>query len=113
MAWRPDNIANLREVLANLYPTATDARRMITDAGLKPHMVGFENKAINTWFNILEHAKLTNQIDTIVALARKEFPDAEVLQHAVEGNIPPILHGPETRGWHGPGSAAQLEKIMG
>jgi hypothetical protein len=44
MDWDRSALASLREILANLFPTSTDARRIATDAGLNPTRIEFEGK---------------------------------------------------------------------
>jgi hypothetical protein len=67
MDWDRSALASLREILANLFPTSTDARRIATDAGLNPTRIEFEGKPINNWFNILEHARRQpGKVDNIV-----------------------------------------------
>lgn len=49
-------LTNLRDVLADLYVTVQDSRRVVEDAGLRPAFIEFNNKAINNWQNILREA---------------------------------------------------------
>jgi V8-like Glu-specific endopeptidase len=108
-----DEMRNLREILASYYPTNTDARRVVTDAGLRQQAIGFESKSINTWFSILEHAGHSKKISKVVEIALADFPEDETLKTVMQGKVPPILAGPEAKDWHGPTNASQLEKIIG
>ena len=67
--WDREALINLREILANLYPTVDDARRVAADAGLRTVQIEFVNKAITTWFNILEHANARGKVDDVVKRA--------------------------------------------
>jgi V8-like Glu-specific endopeptidase len=114
MAWdRPARI-RVREILARLYPTERDARRVVADAGLDSGLIAFDPKAVNNWYEILEEAgKQPGRIEAIVAVAREEYPDEEALQRAAEGAPPPLVTGPEPADWRGPKSLGQLEKVIG
>ena len=114
MNWSPDTLRNLREILASLYPQNADATRIVTDAELDPTRIATDPKAINNWFNILEHARhRQGKIDTILRKALEEFPDVEALKLARDQAPPPVLRGPEATDWHGPRAGSQLEKLMG
>jgi V8-like Glu-specific endopeptidase len=103
----------LRTILANLYPTASDARIVATDAGLEPAKIEFTNKSITTWFNILAHANGRHKVDAIIERALQDFPEDEQLKSARDHAPPPIVEGPETSQWKGPAGTAALEKIIG
>lgn len=114
MAWDRRALRDLREILARLYPTERDARRVVVDAGLNPAQIAFDSKAISNWFSILEEAERhAGKIDALVAVAVAEYPDHEALQRAAEGAPPPVVEGPEPADWRGPRSAGQLEKVIG
>jgi V8-like Glu-specific endopeptidase len=111
--WDNESLAKVNEILANLYPQDNDARRMATKAGLRTAYIQFDNKAINTWFNILQYAKSQQKVDNIVAGALEENPDDESLKRASERTPPPVVKGPEAREWNGPPTAGTLEKLIG
>ncbi|UPT99447.1 serine protease [Bradyrhizobium barranii subsp. apii] len=99
--------------MANLYPLDSDARRIATKAGLRATHIKFENKAISTWFNILEYANLQGKIEAILVAALEEYPNDETLRAAQMGAPPPLVQAPEWRAWNGPATTSTLEKIMG
>ena len=111
--WDNGSISKLNEILANLYPRDNDARRMATKAGLRTAYIEFDNKAINTWFNILQYAKSQRSVDNVIAGALEENPDDESLKRAKERTPPPVVKGPEATDWSGPSATATLEKLMG
>jgi hypothetical protein len=114
VAWDSRTLRDLREILARLYPTEREARRVVVDAGLNPAQVAFDTKAISNWFSILEEAgKHSGKIEAVVAVAVVEYPDDEGLQRAAQGAPPPVVEGPEPTDWRGPKSAGQLEKVIG
>jgi V8-like Glu-specific endopeptidase len=111
--WDREALINLREILANLYPTVDDARRVASDAGLRTVQIEFVNKAITSWFNILEHANARGKVDDVVNRALEDNPEDETLQRARDRTPPPVLQGPDKFQWSGPSAAPTLEKLMG
>lgn len=110
--WDHVALANLNEILANLYPSEAEARRLAAKAGLKPARIDFAGSSLSRWFNVLDHANALAKVDDVVAAALEENPDDESLMAAKKGAPPPVVKGPETQ-WAGPAGAGQLEKIMG
>jgi hypothetical protein len=78
-------LISVRAVLASLYPSASDARLVASDAGLDPSQIEFSNKSINTWFSIIEYANARDKVGAVVARARQDFPENEQLLHALDG----------------------------
>jgi V8-like Glu-specific endopeptidase len=115
MAWNR-TLTNLRDVLAGLYPTVQDARRVVEDAGLPPAHIAFDPKPINNWYNILRYADNRIKVRDIAEVAHEEFPENEWLgQYLQTGDIPAI-RGPDIADdvdWRGLEDADPLEKIMG
>jgi V8-like Glu-specific endopeptidase len=103
----------LRTILANLYPTVSDARLVVKDARLDQTRIEFSNKGITTWNSILEYANQREKVDDVIKRALDEFPENEQLKDALKGAPPPVIEGPEAKQWNGPTVAAQLEKIIG
>jgi len=77
-------LTELRKVLAELYPTVQDARRVVTEAGLDPTYITFSDKAINNWSSILEEAQNRDRVRVIVELAYSEYPENEALRRLSE-----------------------------
>lgn len=114
MAWERPALIDLREILARVYPTERDSRRVVVDAGLDPAQIAFDSKAILNWFAILEEAgRHAGKIEAIIAVAQTEYPESEALQRAAQGAPPAVLAGPEPADWRGPTGPAQLERIIG
>ena len=108
-------LTNLRDLLAGLYPTVQDSRRVVENAGLNPAFVAFDAKAVNNWFSILREAQNRNRVQAIVKVAHSEYPENEWLTLAQRGDLLAIK-GPDIEddvAWQGPGDAKQLEKIIG
>jgi V8-like Glu-specific endopeptidase len=113
VAWDRGAIIALRETLARLYTNPSEARRVAEDAGLDPARIAFDPIPINTWYLILDDAaKRSGMIESIVAIALKDYPDNDALQRAAEGVPPPPSTAPEPTDWHGP-EGRQLEKVIG
>ncbi|UDU21348.1 trypsin-like peptidase domain-containing protein [Sinorhizobium meliloti] len=114
MKWDHVALANLNEILANIYPTDNEARRIATAVGLRPAFLTFEGKAITSWFSVLQAAnRNANTVDAIVAKANEEFPGDEQLILARDHTPPPALKGPDLAGWRQGSAAETREKIMG
>ena len=111
--WPREDLTSLNWILANLYPTVADSRRIAADSGLKTIQIEFNNQALTNWFNILDHANARGKVSNILNRAIEENPEDESLQRASGGAPPPVLQGPETQQWRGPAAAASLEKIIG
>jgi V8-like Glu-specific endopeptidase len=112
--WPRDALIDLRELLARLYPTERDARRVAADAGLNTGLIALEGTSIiNTWFAILQHADNRGKLDSVVEVARRDNPDSEALKSAEAGAPPKTITGPEPTDWRSNRNPAQLEKILG
>ena len=114
MSWDNVALANLNEILANLYPTDNDARRIATTVGLRPAHLTLEGKAINSWFSLLQVAnRNAATVDAILAKANEEFPGDEQLMQARKHATPPVVKGPDLGAWRENSAAEAREKIMG
>lgn len=109
MPWSPW-MKNLNDVLADLYPTVEDSRRVVANAGLKTALIRFNNMALVNWFNILEEAAKSKKAQAILDLALADYPDNDMLL-ALKRNEPPA-RGPDVK-WAGGDTAEHLEKIIG
>ncbi len=72
--------ADLKKVLAKLYPEVDDAQRVVADAELDATHITFKEKAINNWFNILQEADKHDKVQAIIEIARDEYPENEELR---------------------------------
>ncbi|MBA3534603.1 MAG: trypsin-like peptidase domain-containing protein [Ardenticatenales bacterium] len=114
MPWTPE-LSKLRDVLATLYTSPADIRRVVQDAGLNMAYLDFSQAPINIWQSILEEADKQTMVQAIIDVARRQYPNNQALaqiqwseQRPVEG--PPI--GTEIP-WKGPQDNSHLEKIIG
>jgi hypothetical protein len=114
MAWN-STLTLLRDVLADLYFTARDARRVVEQAGLDPKYIDFSGEAITFWHDILRDAERRRRVPAIVAVARQDYPDNPILDLADQGALTPVL-GPDIKTavhWQADADFAALEKIIG
>lgn len=111
--WNYNELACLNEILANLYPRDTDARRLAANAGLAVAQISFEGSSLGRWFNILEYANARDTVDGVVARALIENPDDDSLKGALNRQPPKTVKGPEAKEWEGPKASDRLEKLMG
>jgi FxsC-like protein len=72
MEWSPALI-DLRKILADLYKTEADARRLIGDARLDDSQIDFSGKAINIWTSVLTYAFNNGQVDDVIWVARDQY----------------------------------------
>ncbi len=79
---RSDLLAQLADVLAELYSDPASARTMATTAGLAVTQIAFDAKAINTWTAILTEAELQGRTQTILDKARDQYPNYDRLKAA-------------------------------
>jgi len=75
--------ADLRDILAALYTTQDDARRVTKDAGLNELHIAFSAKPINNWDAILGEAEKTSQVDALIRVVCKEYSSNQDLISAV------------------------------
>jgi hypothetical protein len=89
VAWSLSALADLTEILARLYSTEREARRVVDYAGLDSTRIEFESAAINNWFSILQEAsKHESKIDAIIRVALDEHPRNEALRRVAQA--PPM-----------------------
>jgi hypothetical protein len=78
-----DRLKKLNELLAELYPTIAESRRVVAGADLPQSFIKFNDAAIVNWFNILEAARIRGRVDALLAVAVAEFPGQERLTRLV------------------------------
>lgn len=100
--WDRPVLTNLNTILANLYPTVNDSRRIAAKARLNTAAITFENQALNNWFNILEYANPRDKVDAIVKSALDENPEDEALKSAMNRAPPPLMKEPDPSARKGP-----------
>jgi V8-like Glu-specific endopeptidase len=111
--WNYKTLADLIEILANLYPQEADARRIAAKAGLKTAQIDFTGSSVSRWYHVVYNAEPRNKVDHIVAAALEENPEFDWLKHARLGTPPPVIKGPEDIRWSGLASTGEFEKLMG
>ena len=81
MRWSP-TLTRLRDVLAYLYGSEGDARRITTEAELYLARIDFSGKAANMWQSILEEALKQEKLHALIETARQEYPGNQDLAQA-------------------------------
>lgn len=71
---RPDLFVAVRDLLADLYPDKTSARRIVFEAGLDRGRIAFHARSTDTWQNILIYATQTREVDALFDVACGYFP---------------------------------------
>ena len=74
MTWN-EELTELRNLLANLYPLREDMLRVIEEAALPTSQINLTGKPLNAWHEILRYAHNRNQVDAILKIAHREFPN--------------------------------------
>jgi hypothetical protein len=83
MDW-DESLTELRQALAKLYPDQDDYPRILNSAGIGEEFVKITGKGINDWHAILTEALKRQRLETILALATKEYPNDSPLKGAIE-----------------------------
>ncbi len=78
----PNYLANLRNILAKLYPDDASMRRVASDAGLNTTRIAFGSSAINNWYEILAEAQRANQVNALLNVALHEYPTNQEFRKA-------------------------------
>ncbi len=115
MAWN-QNLTHLRAWFADRYYTVAQSRRIVTEAGLNPQLISFDDQAITNWFNILIHADQQQAIGAIIAVAQAEYPTEKAWLEAAKEGVLTGISGVDIKTdveWNGTGDPGTLEKIIG
>lgn len=75
----PELHRQLRALLAELYPTTTDARRIADDADVTHHRVAFDSNLTNGWHALLDEAEKQNKVTALLHVAAAEYPHHQAL----------------------------------
>jgi V8-like Glu-specific endopeptidase len=115
MAWN-QTLFNLREALADLYPTVQLSIELLREAGVPTGRIAFDAAAYSNWFNILDYADKRDMVRTIVETAYEQWPENQVLdQYLKEGELLAVK-GADIRDdvdWQAPTDPDTLEKVIG
>lgn len=102
----------LRKLLAALYPSEADQRRLASEAQLTVGAIAFSAAAYNSWFAILQHARNNQGVQPLLALALDEFPDNGQLKQLASGQLSTVLDG-KSFDWQGPKNGrGLLEQVV-
>jgi pimeloyl-ACP methyl ester carboxylesterase len=102
-----ERLKALETLLAELYPTVPDSRRVVVKAALPVGLIRFHDTAAVNWFNILEAARNYGRVDDIVRAALSDFPEHAGLISLAEPEIAGLQNVPNPPS---PESSAQKER---
>jgi len=105
-----DTLAQLADILADLYIRDADVIRIVNAAGMRPAMIQFDSRPVNTWASVVREASARQRIDELIDLALHDYPEHRGLLAARAGTLTAV-RGPDPA-WHDPDSTTQ-EKIIG
>ena len=83
MSW-DKALDSLLNVLADLFGTEEDARRIAKGAELDEKDIDFSGKAVNVWTSLLTRAYNNSQVDDVIRKVQAEYPESTELKMAVE-----------------------------
>ena len=115
MSW-DQTLFNLRDSLADLYPTIQLSMQVIARAQVPDGKIAYDAARLTNWFNILHEAKKHKMVGNIVKEAHEEYPEQETLRIYLERGELPSVRGPDIEDsikWNGSDDAQNLEKIIG
>lgn len=92
MAWN-QNLTNLNYILAGYYPFKADSLPVAKKAGLNILSIGFNDKPVTNWFNIIDQAEKENKIDKLILSALADFPDDITLKAALDNKLSGVTNG--------------------
>jgi hypothetical protein len=116
MGWDRRTLKRLREILSDLYPAVESARRVVVEAGLRPDLIAFQSIAADSWFNILDQARIQGRLEALLDVVLEDHPAIEPLRVAREQGNLSSAQGPDMARqipWHGPTEPKTLEKLTG
>jgi hypothetical protein len=76
--------AQLRDVLAELYPYREDAARAAGDAGLNLGRIALDGSAQQIWHSIIYEARCSRRLEALASVAIVDYPDNDALRAAVD-----------------------------
>ena len=69
----PTIFAELRKVLARLFPDEADIRRISDDVGLYVGRIHFGSSALNVWHSVLTEAEKTHKVEVLLKVVKYEY----------------------------------------
>jgi len=83
---RKSVLGQLRDLLAELYPTKEGSWLVVDDAGLSRGLISFRDAAKENWHHILDVAERHGRVGALVQVAEEEYPErASELEEAYKG----------------------------
>ena len=110
-----ENLTNLRDVLADMYPTPNLAVAKAKQAGLNTSLIAIGDMPLVTWYNILDHARIRRKVPNVIDAALQDDPEHPLLIQA-KANALTAVRGVDIANkvrWAEPVEPDRLEKLMG
>lgn len=92
MAWN-QNLTNLNYLLAGLYPFKNDALPVARKAGLNILNIGFNEKPVTNWYNIIDQAEKEQKVEPLIRAAMIDYPEDVSLKGALDGALTGVVSG--------------------
>ena len=83
MAW-DQTLTSLNRTLAELYPEASQARRLAQVAGVPIAQIAFNARSLDNWYAVLVEAEHQGRVLVLAEAALEEYPASQQLKTAVE-----------------------------
>jgi V8-like Glu-specific endopeptidase len=111
-----DSLWNLRDLLADLYPTVQLSIPLLKKTNLPTGRIPFDAAAHTNWFNILDEARKQKMVGDLVEEAKKDYPREDALQRFLDTGELPGIRGVDIEkdvDWEAPTDENTLEQIIG
>lgn len=70
----------LRDILIELYPSESGAKRVVYDAEINSALIEFSSQATHNWQAILSEAQKSKKINALINIVLRDYPNNEELQ---------------------------------
>jgi hypothetical protein len=77
-------LADLRDILADLYSDTDTAKVIAVDAGLAIARIKFNGAALAVWQDIVDEARKSDKVAALIDRAKKDFGNSDALEAAAE-----------------------------
>lgn len=80
----PTILADLRNVLADLYPDEPSICRLVDDAGIARQKIAFGSSAGNIWHSVLIEAEKVDRVEALLQIVKSEYGNNREFQAACQ-----------------------------
>lgn len=105
-------LAQLADMLADLYFRNSDIQRVVTAAGMRPGFIEWSDRPVNTWSSLIREASFReHQLERLIDVVLRDYPEHPGLLAARNGMLRAISAAPPFD-WHDVDGDTH-EKIIG